>query len=95
FALPTDAMRAKCEARRREVEGALARHFGFPVPLRLTVDSSTAAQLADGGAPGSALGEVVDLDELQDAPPDLRSSLDRLTEAFPGAEVVDPADERL
>ncbi len=94
FAVPTDAMRAKCEARRAEVEAALATHFGRPVPLELVVDTSTAAQLADGGAPGDALGEPVDLDDLRDVPDDPRSHLERLTQAFPGAEVVEegPAD---
>ncbi len=89
FAVPTDAMRAKCEARRSDVEAALAAHFGRPVPLRLVVDTSTAAQMADGGAPGLSLGEPVDLDDLRDVPDDPRSHLERLTEAFPGAEVVE------
>ena len=94
FALPNEAMRAKCEARRREVEESLARHFGRPVPLRITVDLSTAAAQLDGGAPGSSFDEPVDLDELQDAPPDRRSSLDRLAETFPGVEVIDPPEVR-
>ncbi len=89
FAVPTDAMRAKCETRRGDAEAALAAHFGRPIPLRLVVDSSTAAQVADGGAPGVTLPESVDLDDLQDVPDDPRSHLDRLTEAFPGAEVVE------
>jgi hypothetical protein len=91
FAVPTDAMRGKCEVHRLDVEAALEAHFGRPVPLRLTVDTSTAAQMADGGAPGTSLAEPVDLDDLRDAPPDDRSGLERLTEAFPGAEVVDDA----
>ncbi len=89
FAVPTDAMRAKCEARRSDVEAALAVHFGRPVPLRLVVDTSTAAQVADGGAAGVSLSDPVDLDDLRDVPDDPRSHLDRLTEAFPGAEVVE------
>jgi hypothetical protein len=82
-------MRAKCETRRGDAEGALAAHFGRPVPLRLVVDTSPAAQVADGGAPGVTLPESVDLDDLRDVPDDPRTNLDRLTEAFPGAEVVD------
>lgn len=91
FAVPTDAMRGKCEVHRLDVQAALEAHFGRPIPLRLTVDTSTAAQMADGGAPGASLAEPVDLDDLRDAPPDDRSGLERLTEAFPGAEVVDDA----
>ncbi len=89
FALPTDAMRRKCETRRHEVESALAAYFGRPVPLQLAVDGSTAAQMADGGAPGDSLADPFDVDDLRDAPPDPRSGLDRLTQAFPGAEIVD------
>jgi hypothetical protein len=89
FAVPTDAMRGKCEARRADVEAALAAFYGRPVPLRLIVDPSTAAQLADGGAPGVSLAEPVDLDGLQDAPPERNRGLDRLTDAFPGSEVVE------
>ncbi|HWH35758.1 MAG TPA: hypothetical protein VNT56_10630 [Acidimicrobiales bacterium] len=84
FAVPTDAMRAKCESRRGDVEAALADHYGRPVPLRVIVDPSPAVPRGDGAAP---LVEAVDLDDLQDAPPDSRG-LDRLTEAFPGAEVL-------
>jgi DNA polymerase-3 subunit gamma/tau len=89
FAVPTDAMRAKCETRRGDVEAALAAHFGRPVPLELVVDTSTAAQMADGGGPGASLGDTVDLDDLRDVPDDPRSHLQRLTQAFPGAEVVE------
>jgi hypothetical protein len=89
FAVPTDAMRAKCETRRGDVEAALAAHFGRPVPLELVVDISTAAQMADGGGPGASLGDTVDLDDLRDVPDDPRSHLQRLTQAFPGAEVVE------
>ncbi len=94
FALPTDVMRARCESRRGEVETALAAHFGRPVPLRLTTDASDAS-LARGGPPDPFLVEPVDLDDLHDAPPDRRSPLERLTDAFPGAEVVDrPSGDR-
>ncbi len=93
FAVPTGAMRGKCEARRADVEAALAAHFGRPIPLRVIVDPSTAAQLADGGAPGASLVEPVDLDDLEDAPPERNRGLDRLTEAFPGSEVVEAQDE--
>ncbi|MDP9006975.1 MAG: hypothetical protein M3N15_08680, partial [Actinomycetota bacterium] len=94
FALPTDVMRTRCESRRGEVETALAAHFGRPVPLRLTTDAA-AASAARGGAPDPSQVEPVDLDDLQDAPPDRRSPLERLTEAFPGAEVVDrPSGDR-
>jgi DNA polymerase III subunit gamma/tau len=94
FALPNAAHRDVCEGRRGEVEAALAKHFGGPVPLRLVVES-------DGGdapvpetpsnAPKAAPpeDEVVDLASLEDAPSAVASDIDRLAKAFPGAELVD------
>ena len=89
FALPTDAMRRKCESRRHEVEAALADFLGRPARLRLTVDGLTTADVTDGEVSESDAAEAVDLDELADVPPDSRSQLDRLSEVFPGAELVE------
>jgi hypothetical protein len=92
LALPNAIMRAKCEEKREELESALAAHFGRPVPVRLVVDAATApspaADAAGLGAPPDG-DDPVDLSELVDAPADHRTGIDRLTEAFPGAEVVD------
>lgn len=90
LALPNPIMRDKCEEKRPELERVLAEHFGRPVPVRLVVDPAVSA--GSGGAP--AAREVaehedhVDLDDLVDAPVDARTGIDRLTEAFPGAEVL-------
>jgi DNA polymerase-3 subunit gamma/tau len=89
FALPTDAMRRKCEGRRHEVEEALAGFLGRPANLRLTVDGPEAVDVTGGEDDGSPVSEPVDLEELADVPPDGRSHLQRLAEVFPGAEVVD------
>jgi DNA polymerase-3 subunit gamma/tau len=90
LALPNAIMRDKCEEKRPELERILAEHFGRAVPVRLTVDPAVGAEV--GGAaprPGDAEhDDHVDLDELVDAPGDARSGIDRLTEAFPGAEVL-------
>jgi len=90
LALPNPIMRDKCEEKRPELERVLAEHFGQRVPVRLVVDPAVSA--APGGAP-AARREVeheddVDLDDLVDAPGDARTGIDRLTEAFPGAEVL-------
>jgi hypothetical protein len=61
------------------------------VPLRLVVEGG------GGGAPASAppdeldpADEIVDLDALVDAPAEpARTAVDRLTDAFPGAEVLE------
>ncbi|MBW3548045.1 MAG: DNA polymerase III subunit gamma/tau [Actinobacteria bacterium] len=89
FALPSEAMRRMCEDRLDEVEAALAAFLGRPARLRLTVDGPTAADVADSEVSEGDAAEAVDLDELDDAPPDSRSQLDRLSEVFPGAELVE------
>jgi DNA polymerase-3 subunit gamma/tau len=83
FALPNSIHASRCEEYRAHVEAALAEHFGVPVPLRLVVDTGVVAP------PPVPADDVVDVDDLRDAPPDNRSGLDRLAEAFPGAEIMD------
>jgi hypothetical protein len=86
FALPSAQQIAKAEQYRVEVEAALAEHFHRPVPLKLVVDGPEATS-ATVPAP---LDDDVDLAEVMDAPAvDMPSGLDRLTEAFPGAQLVD------
>jgi hypothetical protein len=111
FALPNAVHRDKCEAKRADVEQALAEHFGHAVPLRLVVDEAEAAAVDDGGSNGRRarsggtrprsgnrnsqaasgerddIDEPIDLDALEDAPPDPRTPIDRIAEAFPGARV--------
>jgi DNA polymerase-3 subunit gamma/tau len=86
FALPTAPHRAKCEERRHEVEAVLAGHFGRPVPLRLVVDGEAAPPPKPVASP--VVEEPVDMSELTDAPSAPTSSIDRITEAFPGAELL-------
>jgi len=74
------------EKRRPEVEAALAAHFGQPVPIRVVVGADApAAPAADLAGPDE---EVVDVHELEDAP-SAGSGVERLAEAFPGAELVE------
>lgn len=92
FALPNEMHRSRCEEVRPAVEAALASHFGRPVPLRLVVDGAAAGQPSDEPlAPLSAdTEESVDLAELVDAPATpTRSAAERLTDAFPGAAVLE------
>jgi DNA polymerase-3 subunit gamma/tau len=106
FGLPNRVHASRCEECRADVEAALAGHFGRPVPIRIVVDGdvpdpSSPPHLtvapppaADGG--GSSAhdeGAGIDLDDLTDAPEAATSGLDRITAAFPGAEIVtDPTD---
>jgi DNA polymerase III subunit gamma/tau len=87
FALPSEALRLKADGMRAEVEQALGDHFGRGVPLRLVVDGPDHRTPTPTTLPEDEAS--VDLAELRDAPADRRSGIDRLTEAFPGSEIVD------
>ncbi len=95
FGLPNPIHRDRCADCIDEVRDALSSRFGVAIDLQLVVDdqqhSSGAAHdpVADP-APSQPEDEVVDLSELTDARPDQAGGLDLLTEAFPGAEVIDP-----
>jgi DNA polymerase-3 subunit gamma/tau len=89
FGLPNAVHRDRCEECRTDVEAALAAHFGRPVPLRLVVDTGavppptgSAAHLPDDDGP-------VDVHDLVDAPAETVSGVDRLTQAFPGAQLME------
>ena len=90
FALPSPQQVAKCEEYRAEVEAALAAQFHRPVPLRLVVDDGRAGRRPAARPAAVAPDDEIDLAELVDAPPgSVPSSLDRLTQAFPGAQLID------
>jgi hypothetical protein len=73
FALPNETHRSYCEEVRLEVESALRRQFGTPVPLRLVIDedgdTSTAARPAV--RPRTPAGDPPADDGADDAQPDL------------------------
>jgi hypothetical protein len=78
-----------------EAEAALSHHFSTEIKVRLVVKAAASPP------PPSPEKEVqtqkvkddedaaTDLTELTDASPDEGSAVDRVTQAFPGAEVVD------
>ena len=100
-ALPSAVHRDRCEARSAEVEERLAEALGRPVRLALVVDDGRggATSAADGGAPPAhaddpdpSVDEVIDIAEvraLADAPDVATSTIDRVLQRFPGAEVVE------
>jgi len=75
------------EQRRPEVEKALGAHFGRTVPLRLALGAE-AAPAAPRPTESAHDDEPVDVHELDDAPSG-GTGVERLSEAFPGAELVD------
>ncbi|HVF76098.1 MAG TPA: DNA polymerase III subunit gamma/tau [Acidimicrobiales bacterium] len=88
FALPNKMHRDRCEEVRPEVEAVLGAHFGMPVRLKLVVEEAAgAAPVPEAPEP---VEEVVDIDDLRDAPAAVTSPEERLKQAFPGALEVDP-----
>jgi DNA polymerase-3 subunit gamma/tau len=93
--LPNEPHRARCEELIPEAEAALSHHFSTEIKVRLVVKAAASPP------PPSPEKEVqtqkvkddedaaTDLTELTDASPDEGSAVDRVTQAFPGAEVVD------
>jgi DNA polymerase-3 subunit gamma/tau len=85
--------RVRAEEYRHEVELALAAAAGRRVPLLLVVDNTTThddnvVQLKR--TPQPPADEDVDTGDLVDAPPDaVISPIDRLTQAFPGSEIIE------
>jgi len=84
FSLPNEHYLGRCEEVKADVEAALAAHFGLRVPLRLTVERETGP--ADPLPAGD--DELVDLADVREAAPAVASPVDRLRQAFPGAEEV-------
>ena len=85
--------RLRAEEYRREVEKALAAAAGRAIALSLVVDHTTAhddnvVQLKRV-EPAQA-DEDIDTGDLVDVPPDaIISPIDRLTQAFPGSEIIE------
>ncbi len=104
FSLPSEGLRTKAEEMLPDLEAALEAHFTERVPVRLVVDTTSnghgrgeagnstgnqeARRTTTAANDIQTEDEVVDLGDLRDAPPDLQTSLDRLTQAFPGTEII-------
>lgn len=98
IAAPNDAHRAKCLQHQKEIEAAVAKAVGGAVPVTVVVDGAAAhdddTPVSSGNVvslPTAVVDEdEIDLDDLVDAPPEaVVSPVDRITSAFPGAQLVD------
>ena len=85
FSLPNTHYLSRCEEVRDEVEAALSSHFGVKVGLRLAIYAGASA---DVGPEPAADEEIIDLDDVREVAPAVASPVDRLRQAFPGAEEV-------
>ena len=90
MALPNEPHMRRCEDMRPELEKALADRFGVAVPVRLIVEGDTRQSVREPAMVTPAVDEAVDLDGLVDADIAEGSAVEKLTQAFPGASLVDP-----
>ncbi len=107
FGLPNKIHAAKCEEMRGDVEAVLAAHFGRPVPLRVIIDAggpppadpqgqTPAGQGSVEGADGvddDDVGAGIDPSELTDADDVAGTTAERISQAFPGAQLIELPDE--
>jgi DNA polymerase-3 subunit gamma/tau len=96
LALPNAPHRDRSEPHRAELAAALASRYGGPVPVVYVIEQELpAARATPAGqarrlpTPDPEPEEAIDPAELVDAAPDAMGPIDRLTRAFPGAELVD------
>ncbi len=99
FGLPNAIHRDRCQECVGDVADALSGRFGQQVVLTLVVDGDATPPPVRAADPAGAKPKPttqdeaeVDLSALTDADPDAAGGMDLLAEAFPGAELVDPAD---
>jgi DNA polymerase-3 subunit gamma/tau len=100
MAAPNTTHRDKCDQHRQAVEQAWREATGQAVTIELVVggapadDTGGVAPPSGGRAPAEP-DEHIDLDELVDAPPgSAPSAIDRLADAFPGAELIERSPQR-
>ena len=93
MAAPNATHRDKCDQHRAAVEQAWAAATGRQVQVELTVGGAPPDAAAARPPAPAEPDEAIDLDDLVDAPPgSAPSALDRLAEAFPGAELVERSE---
>ena len=97
--LPNQPTLARAQQSHDDMEAALSSVAGRPVRLVLALGAGDGPR-RDDGAPSAGPSrrpepaddpvEVIDPAELVDAPAQQLTGVDRVTEAFPGAQIVDP-----
>ena len=95
FMLPTEGQVKRCEPYKAEVEAAIAESFGTPMTLALRADESPTPSSYPGEAKPAEPAEPVqdeaeiDVHDLTDADVGNATVVDRITDVFPGAEVLE------
>jgi DNA polymerase-3 subunit gamma/tau len=97
IAVSNEPQRAKCNEHRTDVEAAIAKVVGGKVAVQLVIERDTAGAhepesnvVAMKRPEPPPSDDDIDLDDLVDAPPEaVVTPLDRLTQAFPGSQLVE------
>ena len=94
ISLPNEPHLRRCSELLGEVEASIKNTFGVVVPVLLSVDASPVSSTSppDPAKPPKPIknDEDLDLSDLVEADPNSGSAVERLSQAFPGAEVVEP-----
>ena len=94
ISLPNEPHLRRCSELLGEVEASIKNTFGVVVPVLLSGDASpvSSASPPDPAKPPKPIknDEDLDLSDLVEADPNSGSAVERLSQAFPGAEVVEP-----
>ena len=89
FVLPTDSQVARCDQFRGEVEAALAETFGAPLTLAMRVETPGApGPKSDSPKSEPQADSEIDVHDLTDADVGNATVVDRISDVFPGAEVL-------
>jgi len=91
--LPNEPHLRRCSELLGELEAAVKNTFGVVMPVLLSVDDQSVSSLPTPNPvkPPKPVNndEDLDLSELVEADPNSGSAVERLSEAFPGAEIVE------
>ena len=93
IALPNEPHLRRCSELLGEVEASIKNTFGVAVPVLLSADGSSASSISppNPAKPPKPTknDEDLDLSGLVEADPNSGSAVERLSQAFPGAEIVE------
>jgi hypothetical protein len=97
FAVPNAIARDRCLQVGPELEAGLTQHFGRTVRVEVVIDDQTAGPIdpakidsrPTASSPSDPDDDIGPVSELADATDQSANGIDRLSQAFPGSEVVD------
>ena len=94
ISLPNEPHLKRCSELLGELEASIKNTFGVEVPVLLSVGASPASSASppEPAKPAKPIKTDEDLDfsDLVEADPNSGSAVERLSQAFPGAEIVEP-----